>query len=155
MSGFIYSIGDGSGLVKIGWSVDPIKRLAFLKTSSPLDLKLVGIIPGTREQEREIHTLLRPWRVRREWFRYAGAVAEFVKRMQPPVRVLRAESIHPLARWRQANNLTQQQLADQIGVDRLSIWRWENGKRFPRKAMLARISSLTALTLVELLGDAA
>ena len=40
-----------------------------------------------------------------------------------------ALSTHPLIAFREANGLSQQQLAELIGVDRATVWRWENGRK--------------------------
>lgn len=47
---------------------------------------------------------------------------------------------------REAAGLTQQDIADVVGVSRQAITAWEAGDRYPRKAQLARyVEALTAL----------
>ncbi|MGW0612043.1 helix-turn-helix transcriptional regulator [Streptomyces sp. NPDC002788] len=47
---------------------------------------------------------------------------------------------------REAAGLSQQDIADIVGVSRQAITAWEAGDRYPRKAQLARyVEALTAL----------
>ena len=58
---------------------------------------------------------------------------------------------HPLKTYRQAQGLTQEALADRIGVTRATINRWENGRR-PSVADAERVADLTAIPAIALLG---
>lgn len=69
MTGYVYAISNGRGAVKIGWSADPVRRLREMNTHDAATLSLVGYAVGEERHEREIHTLLRPARIRGEWFR--------------------------------------------------------------------------------------
>ena len=44
--------------------------------------------------------------------------------------------------WREAHGLSLQQVADQIGVTRMTVWRWETGARVPRGGNRAAYSRL-------------
>jgi len=61
-----------------------------------------------------------------------------------------ADNVHPLAKFRAAQNLTQEDLAKQLQVAPHTIWRWENGKRLPRAPDARRISKLTGISVGEL-----
>jgi Meiotically up-regulated gene 113 len=62
-----YLIGaEGSHLVKIGYAVDPKKRLAMLQTGQPLTLSLLWSCHGDHEQA--LHRRFAEHRVRGEWF---------------------------------------------------------------------------------------
>lgn len=78
-SGFIYVIqGDPETPLKVGYAVDPVKRLATLQTGSYQDLRVLAVFPGDLEAEHACHRRLKPALVRGEWF--MGEVAdEFVK----------------------------------------------------------------------------
>ncbi len=74
------------------------------------------------------------------------------------------EAIHPLRKYREQQEppLSQRDLADLLGKDRVTIHRWETGKRKPEKDDIATITEKTGIAarelrpdLVELLGDAA
>lgn len=57
------------GLVKIGFSKDPSKRLKDLQTGSPDELEGLFTFPGTKQKEKELHRKLHRFRVRGEWFK--------------------------------------------------------------------------------------
>lgn len=40
-----------------------------------------------------------------------------------------ASQKHPLVAFREARGLSQPELAEMIGVDRATIWKWENGRK--------------------------
>lgn len=65
--GFVYVMECG-GLYKIGWSVNPRKRVLTLQIGSPLPIKLVGVIEGSLTNEAEWHHAYRDKRVHGEWF---------------------------------------------------------------------------------------
>lgn len=66
--GFVYIIKDCSlNYFKIGFSTDPKVRESTLQAEKPT-LELVFKTPGTRTNEREVHRILREYRVRGEWF---------------------------------------------------------------------------------------
>lgn len=88
MNGHIYIIRGNADRFKIGFSVDPISRLGTLQISNPDRLILEGTIPGTQEQERQLHLMLDPWRVRGEWFERCPAIEHIIsvatKTSDPP-----------------------------------------------------------------------
>ncbi len=72
--GYVYLITehfDGGALryVKIGYSVNPRKRVAELQTGNPRKLILLYAMPGTEEDERRLHTKYIKANVMQEWFR--------------------------------------------------------------------------------------
>lgn len=84
--GFVYLIGQADtedyctiAAVKVGFSIDPWRRLKQLKTASPVPLYIIGRMAGqTSEREREIHRHLDPHRLNREWFRWSPTVKSFL-----------------------------------------------------------------------------
>lgn len=66
-------------------------------------------------------------------------------------------SVHPLAAYRNAQNppLTRAELGQLLGVSRITVWRWESGKREPDEVLLPRIREVTGLRPSELGGKAA
>lgn len=58
-----------------------------------------------------------------------------------------------LLRYRQFNNITQQQLADKLGVTRGSVANWELGRSIPDTAMCKHISEILQIDLNVLLGN--
>lgn len=67
--GSVYLIRDVStGHTKIGFSQSPLKRLASLQTAVAGTLQLVGMKPGTIDDERALHAMFKQRHVRGEWF---------------------------------------------------------------------------------------
>jgi len=54
--------------VKIGYSHDPVSRIASLQTSSSYDLETLLLIDGTLDEEKELHTKFSMKRRSGEWF---------------------------------------------------------------------------------------
>ena len=80
----IYFIQSGEkGPIKIGFTIDPEKRLGHLQCANPCELTLLKAIHGDMEEERRLHEKFRHLRIRGEWFK--------------PNRVLRAY-IHKASR---------------------------------------------------------
>lgn len=74
------------------------------------------------------------------------------------------DSIHPLKAFRETQNprLTQDQLADLLGVSKASVSRWETGTRKLDEDLLPSVSAKTGIPkaklrpdLVELLSESA
>jgi len=65
----IYFIQAGDkGAVKIGFAKDVEKRFAALQTGNHETLRLLKEIQGEIELEQEIHSLLKKYHVRGEWY---------------------------------------------------------------------------------------
>lgn len=58
-----------------------------------------------------------------------------------------------LARARRSCNLTQEQLAEKLGVTRQSVSRWESGTAFPETDKLVRLAELLQINCDYLLRD--
>jgi hypothetical protein len=57
------------GPIKIGMSKHPISRVKDLGAASAEGLRLLGVVPGGRRQEVELHTMFSGARLNGEWFR--------------------------------------------------------------------------------------
>lgn len=66
--GWIYLIYDGGWSYKIGFARNPEKRLAELQTAHAEQLRIVGVLEGTKRTEGELHELFASDHVRGEWF---------------------------------------------------------------------------------------
>lgn len=69
-----------SGLVKIGYSKRPKDRFNAIKTMSPEHLNLIGVIPGGKSEEAELHKKFERHREHGEWFRKVPELATFIDR---------------------------------------------------------------------------
>ena len=58
---------------------------------------------------------------------------------------------HPLAKYRAERHITQETLAGELGVTPMTIWRWENEKRTPRRKDAKNISEKTGIPVLEIL----
>ena len=59
-----------------------------------------------------------------------------------------------IAALRKAQNLTQEQFAEKLGVSNRSVSRWENGSTLPDLSLMQHICEITGITLSELLTGA-
>lgn len=57
-----------------------------------------------------------------------------------------------IADRRKQMNLTQEQLAQRLDLDRTTVVKWETGKSFPRPDMLVKLTEVFGCTADELLG---
>lgn len=83
MTGFVYAI-ESHGAVKIGYTRHPFVRMHALNHASPFPLTLLGFVKGSQQQENALHALLKPYRIRGEWYRKAGPVLHFIDLLPPP-----------------------------------------------------------------------
>ena len=56
-----------------------------------------------------------------------------------------------IARKRREQNLTQEQLAQQLGVSNKTISKWENGKCMPDYSIIQKLCDTLGVTLLELM----
>lgn len=61
---------DLTGMIKIGRSKDPVKRLKQLQTGNPNKLKLIASFEGLGWKEKVLHEQLSLYRLEGEWFSY-------------------------------------------------------------------------------------
>lgn len=78
--GYVYFFRVGNR-VKIGFSRDPLSRLASLKTGLPGKVDLVIAVPGERADERRLHRRLAAYRQVGEWFTASGVVMRMAARI--------------------------------------------------------------------------
>lgn len=77
--GWIYFVQAGAGgPIKIGWTVDPQKRLEQLQTGSHIRLFILGAIEGSTAGESTLHKRWSEYRIRGEWFEAAPEIIDFV-----------------------------------------------------------------------------
>lgn len=72
----VYFVGSEEGPVKIGFTTELPNRLRSLRNSSPVPLKLLASIPGTRETEKEYHCRFSGYRLHGEWFERSEAIED-------------------------------------------------------------------------------
>jgi len=65
------------------------------------------------------------------------------------------DRVHPLKTYRSEASMTQQQLAELLGVTRTTVARWEAGARVPDVVLLDEIAAKTGIPARELRPDLA
>lgn len=65
----------GCRLVKIGYSLDVLRRVSAIAVSCPVELRLRALLPGGPSDERELHRRFAADRSHGEWFRITPAIA--------------------------------------------------------------------------------
>ena len=80
--GFVYLV-SGAGLVKIGTSEQPHKRVCNIQTSSPVLIEAVAMFHGGRRVERALHRAFAGSRERGEWFNLRADVGLFMLGLPP------------------------------------------------------------------------
>lgn len=77
--GFVYFIRAGrTPSVKIGWALDPERRLDALQTGCPHKLHLIGFAPGEHVAEQQWHDDFRHRHSRGEWFILANDLRDAI-----------------------------------------------------------------------------
>lgn len=86
----IYFILDTTaGLVKIGYSNKPHRRMTMLQTGSASPLEMLAIMEGEATAEAALHVKFKHRRVRGEWFRLAGPIEGFLQAERKAGRVIK------------------------------------------------------------------
>lgn len=75
--GRVYFMADGEE-VKIGFSIHPPKRMAQIQLSRTGELKILLAIPGTPDDEQQMHDRFAHLRIRGEWFRMTDELKGFI-----------------------------------------------------------------------------
>lgn len=76
---FVYFIqAEMGGLIKIGTSIDLLKRLTHMQASSPVPLRIIGCIDGDYKVERSIHAEFAVERRHYEWFEPSERLMAFM-----------------------------------------------------------------------------
>lgn len=81
--GYVYFIqGLCGGAIKVGYSVDPNKRLKELQTGYPDTLTILLMIPGTEQTEKTLHRQFESSRLKGEWFRPDEYLIDAIKNLK-------------------------------------------------------------------------
>lgn len=77
-SGYVYLIRNAqANRLKIGYSNNPASRLRTLQTGSADYLELIRFVPGTLNDEKNLHTRFEHLRVHHEWFQDSPAIHHY------------------------------------------------------------------------------
>ncbi len=137
---FVYFIQAGrKGPIKIGVAKDPSARFFDIQAACPLKLKIIGVMPGKRCLEADLHRRFRPQRLRGEWFHPSDELILFA-RQHPYVHKGRMKTIYidasvyrlvkkaAIAQGLTMTEYIQSVLAVQAGKDAAKLNVSKNGK---------------------------
>lgn len=146
--GFIYAI-KCDGRVKIGWSLKPYLRFTKIRSDAPAPCEFVGVVPGSRSEERAIHALLAEHRVHSEWFSLEGPVLTFLEQLptkgRPPADGKRRKKLtgNALNDFLVANRIKGADFGKLVGLSQAMISRLCNGKACPSLGKAIAIQDAT------------
>jgi hypothetical protein len=138
--------------IKVGYSTNVIGRLSSIQTDSPVEVYLIGWIPGSERLETAIHDALWQHRMRGEWFQdnaHVNALARDLLRL-PAGHLDYAKSAVTISlsrfraqidrRAKLAAALHEQEYPS---VDVTCAYRRRPGNRFPQhRKMALKLSSI-------------
>ena len=75
----VYFIQCGDA-VKIGYTRNVEKRMAHFRNCNPAELKLLALISGAVQVERDLHVRFSAQKIHGEWFRNEGALAALLQK---------------------------------------------------------------------------
>jgi hypothetical protein len=81
-TGVIY-FAKADGFIKIGYTTNLSARLISLQTSSPMRINLMGVIPGNREDEKDLHAKFARLRQHGEWFLSTRRLNKWIEKLLP------------------------------------------------------------------------
>lgn len=80
LENYVYFVEASNGRIKIGTSSNIKRRFNQLQSSSPCQLKLIGVISGDKIKERQIHERFKRYNTHGEWFLGVTAIWDYIKK---------------------------------------------------------------------------
>jgi transcriptional regulator with XRE-family HTH domain len=65
---------------------------------------------------------------------------------------MKARKLPELVAYRKRANLTRTDFARALGVSRVTVWRWEEGRQFPDDRYVPKLADMLGMSEPELLG---
>ncbi len=85
--GNVYFIkAKGGKHMKVGYATNVERRITQLQTGNPRRLKVIAVVPGTRQLESAYHQILAPYRAVGEWFCLEGKVRTLLRFLEAGAR---------------------------------------------------------------------
>lgn len=73
-------VAASTPLCKVGWSLDPLRRLKVIQTASPFPVRLVALVENaTKKDERWYHNFFYDELQHGEWFWVRGELFRFLR----------------------------------------------------------------------------
>jgi hypothetical protein len=76
-----FVVADDVGMVKIGSTSNPRRRLSALQGGSPVALRLACTVPGDKDIEAQLHSAFRDDWAHSEWFRLSPRLLSAISRI--------------------------------------------------------------------------
>ncbi len=77
---YVYFItGAGTDTIKIGVTESVKERVKALQTASPVQLQVVAVFRGTRDDEQRLHGRFHKDRLHGEWFKYSDEIRKYIE----------------------------------------------------------------------------
>ena len=142
----VYFIRAGEdGPIKIGYAANPRKRLHTVQTAHWQTVRLVRLIDGGRDVERELHSRYQHLHIRGEWFLFDASMLNVGAEIPHPAVPGRDESVHKaLTKMGGATALGRA-----IGVSRQAIGHWRSIPIWH----VRKVAEVTGIPLSELMAD--
>lgn len=139
----IYFIRDKlTGLVKIGYSTEPWRRLNKIQADCPGELEMIALVAGTLATEQALHEAFRGSRFRGEWFTFDGVVEAYV-----------SDALAPKKPSRESNRQRAiAALSCATGVPQSTVVGWIKRDRIPAGYWI-KIDAAGVLTLQQLVAS--
>ena len=117
--------------VKIGYSINPIKRVSAIQVDLPEKIEVLGIIKGDRKLEKHLHDVFMSHRSSGEWFTYCNEIQDFIDEQENFMWEFGLDDKHPLTtntvkRARLNSGLTYEQIGKVLGVSTRAVPKMEN-----------------------------
>lgn len=122
--------------VKIGFSVEPRKRVREIQWGCPMPVTLEAVIPGTMEDERAFHGRFADDNLTGEWFTITPIIEAIIAANPappPPAKVKFDRRNRPpkhdtlICRVRNQLRLSQQEMAQLLGISMTKLGLYERG----------------------------
>jgi hypothetical protein len=132
------------GMVKIGHSTNPKRRLAMLATGCPTHCSLIGVTNGGPEEEKALHERFAHLRVRGEWFNLFPEITSFLSENAIPLEEPSAAPNidHPVAHYLSAVGMSVHDFCVKVGISRTHLYRIMGGQNTTTR----RLKSISAAT---------
>lgn len=138
-------------LCKIGFANNIERRFKAVQTSCPAPLAIIAKRDGGRWDEAILHQELSGHRAHGEWFFFSDEVEKIFRNFSFGVGLVdcklqhspRSYGSNTLARWMSREQLTDSNLAHQLGVNHTSVMRWRRGLFPPDWKSLVALAEIT------------
>lgn len=78
-SSIYFVTAEGTDFLKIGYATDVTSRIDRIRAGCPYPMRILAAIPGTKQDEHQLHLRFRQYHTHNEWFRLEGELLDYVK----------------------------------------------------------------------------